>query len=53
MGFLKSLGIGRSFANAAMREVLLGIIASSSYLSRVPIWRKRKLQKAEHSAKAA
>ena len=51
--FLKSLGMAPQFANGGHGgEVVLGIIGIIIVLVAGAIWRKRKLQGAEHSATA-
>ena len=53
-GFLKSLGMAPQFANGGHGgEVVLGILGIIVVLVAGSIWRKRKLEGAEHSAKAA
>jgi predicted tellurium resistance membrane protein TerC len=52
-GLLKSLGMAPQFANGGHGgEVVLGIIGIIIVLVAGSIWRKRKLQGAEHSATA-
>ena len=52
-GFLKSLGMAPQFANNGHGgEVILGMIGIIIVLVAGSIWRKRKLQGAEHSATA-
>jgi hypothetical protein len=53
-GILKSIGLGPQFANGGHGgEVVLGILGIIVVLVAGSIWRKRKLESAEHSAKAA
>jgi hypothetical protein len=52
-GLLKSLGMAPQFASGGHGgEVILGIIVIAVVLWVGSIWRKRKLQGAEHSATA-
>ena len=52
-GVLSSLGLGPRFANAGHGgEVLLGLIGIAVVLVAGSIWRRRKLEGAEHSATA-
>ena len=53
MDVLKSLGMAPQFANGGHGgEVILGILGIIVVLVAGSIWRKRKLQGAEHSATA-
>ena len=52
-GVLKSLGMAPQFANGGHGgEVVLGIIGIAVVLIAGSVWRKRRLQGAEHSATA-